>query len=83
MFETEMVKTSYNKIAASYYSHRDLNKFNGELDKFIDLLPKNGHILDVGCGAGIPTGKYLVSRGFPEWSANHPLKSKRHSHVCL
>ncbi len=63
MFETEMVKTSYNKIAASYYSHRDLNKFNGELDKFIDLLPKNGHVLDVGCGAGIPTGKYLVSRG--------------------
>ncbi len=63
MFETDMVKKSYNKIAASYYSHRDLNKFNGELDKFIDLLPKNGHVLDVGCGAGIPTGKYLVSRG--------------------
>jgi len=63
MFETEMVKTSYNKIAASYYSRRDLNKFNGELDKFVDLLPKNGRVLDVGCGAGIPTGKYLVSRG--------------------
>ncbi|MFX0025666.1 MAG: class I SAM-dependent methyltransferase [Candidatus Hermodarchaeota archaeon] len=63
MFETEMVKKSYNKIAASYYSHRDLNKFNGELDKFVDLLPKNGHVLDVGCGAGIPTGKYLVGRG--------------------
>ncbi len=63
MFETDMVKKSYNKIAASYYSHRDLNKFNGELDKFVDLLPKNGHVLDVGCGAGIPTGKYLVSRG--------------------
>ncbi|MGB5912046.1 MAG: class I SAM-dependent methyltransferase [Promethearchaeia archaeon] len=54
---------SYNKIAASYYSHRDLNKFNGELDKFIDLLSENGRVLDVGCGAGIPTGKYLVSRG--------------------
>ncbi|MFX1588174.1 MAG: class I SAM-dependent methyltransferase [Promethearchaeota archaeon] len=63
MFETDMVKKSYNKIAASYYSHRDLNKFNGELDKFIELLPRNGHVLDVGCGAGIPTGKYLVSRG--------------------
>jgi len=63
MFETEIVKKSYNIIAASYYSHRDLNKFNGELNKFIDLLPKNGHVLDVGCGAGIPTGKYLVNRG--------------------
>ena len=63
MFETDMVKNSYNKIAASYYSHRDLSKFNGELDKFVDLLPKNGHVLDVGCGAGIPTGKYLVNRG--------------------
>jgi ubiquinone/menaquinone biosynthesis C-methylase UbiE len=63
MFETDMVKRSYNKIAAYYYSHRDLNKFNGELDKLIDLLPRNGHVLDVGCGAGIPTGKYLVNRG--------------------
>ena len=63
MFETEMVKKSYNKIAAIYYSNRDLTKFNGELDKFIELLPKEAHILDAGCGAGIPTAKYLVNKG--------------------
>lgn len=63
MFETEMVKKSYNKIAATYYSNRDLNKFNGELDKFIELLPKEAHVLDAGCGAGIPTAKYLVNKG--------------------
>jgi len=63
MFETEMVKKSYNKIAASYYSNRDLNKFNGELDHLIELLPKEAHVLDAGCGAGIPTAKYFVNKG--------------------
>lgn len=63
MFETEMVKKSYNKIASKYYTQRDLNKFNGELDKFIELLPQDAHVLDAGCGAGIPTAKYLVNKG--------------------
>lgn len=63
MFETEMVKNSYNKIASEYYTHRDLNKFNSELDKLIEFLPKEAHVLDAGCGAGIPTAKYLVNKG--------------------
>ena len=59
---SELVEKGYDKIARDYYTHRDLNKFNSELDKFISLLPKNAHVLDVGCGAGIPTAKYLVQR---------------------
>jgi ubiquinone/menaquinone biosynthesis C-methylase UbiE len=59
---SELVEKGYDKIARDYYTHRDLNKFNSELDKFITLLPKNAHVLDVGCGAGIPTAKYLVQR---------------------
>ncbi|MBD3227536.1 MAG: methyltransferase domain-containing protein [Candidatus Lokiarchaeota archaeon] len=59
----EIVEKGYDKIAQSYYANRDLNKFNGELDKFIKLLPLNAHVLDVGCGAGIPTAKYLTERG--------------------
>jgi ubiquinone/menaquinone biosynthesis C-methylase UbiE len=58
-----MVMKGYNIIANEYYTHRDLNKFNGELEEFSKLLPKGGKVLDVGCGAGIPTARYLVKKG--------------------
>lgn len=63
MYEKEMVIKGYNIIANDYYTHRNLNKFNGELDEFANLVPKGGKVLDVGCGAGIPTAKYLVKKG--------------------
>jgi ubiquinone/menaquinone biosynthesis C-methylase UbiE len=62
MFETELVKKSYNKIAEQYYNHRDLTKFNAELKRFVDLLPEGGKVLDAGTGAGIPTAKFLSER---------------------
>ncbi len=61
---SKLVEKGYNKIAEVYYTHRDLNKFNSELENFSSLLSKNAHILDVGCGAGIPTAKFLVEKGF-------------------
>jgi ubiquinone/menaquinone biosynthesis C-methylase UbiE len=63
MYEKEMVMKGYNVIANDYYTHRDLNKFNGELEKFSNLIPEGGKVLDVGCGAGIPTARYLVKKG--------------------
>ncbi|MFX0006475.1 MAG: methyltransferase domain-containing protein [Promethearchaeota archaeon] len=60
---SNLVEQGYNKIAEDYYNHRDLNKFNNELEEFASLLPKNAHVLDVGCGAGIPTAKFLINRG--------------------
>jgi ubiquinone/menaquinone biosynthesis C-methylase UbiE len=60
---SKLVEQGYDKIANDYYNHRDLNKFNRELEKFASLLPDNAHILDVGCGAGIPTAKFLINRG--------------------
>ena len=63
MYEKEMVMKGYNVIANDYYTHRDLNKFNGELEKFSNLIPEGGRVLDVGCGAGIPTARYLVKKG--------------------
>ncbi len=59
----EIVSSGYNKIAESYYANRDLNKFERELEKFIKMLPENAHVLDAGCGAGIPTAKFLTERG--------------------
>jgi len=34
----------------------------GWLDRFLDLVPTAGHILDVGCGAGEPVARYLMER---------------------
>jgi ubiquinone/menaquinone biosynthesis C-methylase UbiE len=63
MIETQMVEKGYDQIAEDYYSNRDINKFNSELESFSKLLPKNAHVLDVGCGAGIPTAKFLSEKG--------------------
>ncbi|MFW9822354.1 MAG: class I SAM-dependent methyltransferase [Candidatus Thorarchaeota archaeon] len=60
---SKLVEQGYNKIAVDYYRHRNLNKFNTELEKFLSLLSDNAHVLDVGCGAGIPTAKFLAKRG--------------------
>ena len=60
---SKLVEQGYNKIAETYYSHRDLNKFNKELEKFASFLSDTIHVLDVGCGAGIPTTKFLVNKG--------------------
>ncbi|UCC20238.1 MAG: class I SAM-dependent methyltransferase [Promethearchaeota archaeon] len=61
---SNLVEQGYDKIAGEYYTSRDINKFNSELEKFSSLLPIKAHVLDVGCGAGIPTAKFLTKKGF-------------------
>ncbi|MES2987180.1 MAG: class I SAM-dependent methyltransferase [Pseudomonadota bacterium] len=34
------------------------------LNRFLLAVPKGGHILDLGCGAGEPIGRYLIDRGY-------------------
>lgn len=36
----------------------------GWLDRFLLGVPKGGHILDLGCGAGEPVDRYLIDRGY-------------------
>ncbi|MFX0057922.1 MAG: class I SAM-dependent methyltransferase [Candidatus Heimdallarchaeota archaeon] len=59
----DIVMNGYNQIASDYYNHRDLNKFNDLLERFVSLLPKRARVLDAGCGAGIPASKFLVKKG--------------------
>ena len=61
--KSKVVEQGYNIIANDYYNHRNLSKFDSELEEFASLLPKNPHILDLGCGAGIPTARFLTERG--------------------
>ncbi len=64
MKQDDIVRKGYNKIAAKYNASRDQFKNEMELEFFISLLPKGARILDAGCGAGVPVGKFLVDRGY-------------------
>lgn len=43
---------TFNKFAEQYADFSFLNLLQYELNRFIALMPKNGKILDVGCGSG-------------------------------
>ncbi|NHK30777.1 MAG: class I SAM-dependent methyltransferase [Asgard group archaeon] len=58
------IEESYDKMGKTYHNFRDNEKFNSELEKFTKLLPSSGHVLDAGCGVGIPVSQYLVKKGF-------------------
>lgn len=46
-------------------AHNNISKKYSELfDLFCDKLPKQGKVLDFGCGPGIPFAKKLVEQGF-------------------
>tara|TARA_Y100000034_G_scaffold121692_1_gene166255 strand:+ start:175 stop:777 length:603 start_codon:yes stop_codon:yes gene_type:complete len=46
------VVETFNKFAEQYTDFTFTNLLQYELNKFISLIPKQGKILDVGCGAG-------------------------------
>jgi SAM-dependent methyltransferase len=60
-----------DSIARLYEEHaRDYDRDRGRslqerawLDRFADLIPAGGAILDVGCGMGEPLAGYLIGRG--------------------
>lgn len=64
MSEKEIVVQSWNKIAPQYDMYRDKHKIDQELQKFADLLPKGGKVLDAGSGSGEPASKFLADAGF-------------------
>lgn len=51
----------YNKIAKAYAE--EFSKPSDYLDDFLELLPKNGKVLDVGCGVGVDSA-YAQINGF-------------------
>ena len=54
----------YEKHARAWDEHRPRVFFEQHwLDKFIKLLPSEGQVLDVGCGAGEPIARYFLKCG--------------------
>ncbi len=60
----EAVRDGYEQIAATYAAQRDQFKSLPYLERFVELLPPDGMVLDVGCGAGKPVDEFLVEHGY-------------------
>lgn len=60
----ELNKNAYNNSAKKYNERRVIyNKTIDDLDIFVQNLPKNGKVLDAGCGAGEPVARFMVDHG--------------------
>ena len=60
----KIVRDGYNRIAERYYRDRDIFVHGKELARFVSVLPRGSSLLDIGCGGGIPVGRYLIDHGF-------------------
>jgi 2-polyprenyl-3-methyl-5-hydroxy-6-metoxy-1,4-benzoquinol methylase len=56
----------YERHAHAWDASRgpDLPREQRWLDRFTEMLPSGGAILDIGCGTGDPIGRHLMSSGF-------------------
>jgi cyclopropane fatty-acyl-phospholipid synthase-like methyltransferase len=60
----EMVRLGYDAIAGEYAAQRDRFKSDTYLSDLTARLAPGAHVLDIGCGAGVPVDTYLLDRGF-------------------
>jgi cyclopropane fatty-acyl-phospholipid synthase-like methyltransferase len=60
----EIVRLSYDAIAGEYAAQRDRFKSDTYLSDLTARLAPGAHVLDIGCGAGVPVDTYLLDRGF-------------------
>ena len=59
------LRTVYDQNAIAFDAHRSKVLFEKEwLDRFLAMLPNNGTILDLGCGAGEPIARYFIESGY-------------------
>jgi ubiquinone/menaquinone biosynthesis C-methylase UbiE len=64
MDNKERVYETYNIIADWFSKNRNQDLMEkGYLDKVVKLVPKEGTILDLGCGTGMPMMGYLLNCG--------------------
>jgi len=55
----------YNRFAATYEQNRGQFDMTAIFDAFYGALKSsNGHLLDLGCGAGEPFGRWFIERGW-------------------
>jgi 2-polyprenyl-3-methyl-5-hydroxy-6-metoxy-1,4-benzoquinol methylase len=60
----DIVREGYNVIAGKYYQDRNLSYNKEQIDEFMNHLPEQGVVLDIGCGGGVPVLKTVLENGF-------------------
>ena len=61
----EFVRSAYNALSHHYRADDDtLDHYDRWLTDLLDRLPERGHVLDVGCGCGIPVARRLTVAGY-------------------
>lgn len=54
----------YERHARAFDRDRGKSLFEKPwLDRFLDLVPEGGSVLDIGCGSGEPIARHLIARG--------------------
>ncbi|MFX0074102.1 MAG: class I SAM-dependent DNA methyltransferase [Candidatus Hermodarchaeota archaeon] len=56
-------RKAWNNVAEKYDNSK-YNSFNPLIEYFCNELPKNGSVLDLGSGTGLPYAKLFVEKGF-------------------
>ena len=56
--------SAYDSIAERFAKARTGFRERIYVDRFIALAVPGAHILDLGCGTGVPIARYLIDRGF-------------------
>jgi len=59
----DLNKKAWDNIAETY-DDRQISPLSNRFKEFIESLPENGSILDLGCGTGIPYARFMVDNGF-------------------
>ncbi|MHA2134663.1 MAG: class I SAM-dependent methyltransferase [Candidatus Thorarchaeota archaeon] len=59
-----IVREGYDEIAPLYHAERETFDIDGILKDFMRAATSGGHILDAGCGAGVPVARTLIESGF-------------------
>ncbi|QPH55065.1 class I SAM-dependent methyltransferase [Pontivivens ytuae] len=59
------ILSTYRRQAATWDRGRPTGVFEQPwLNRLAALLPSGGHVLDLGCGSGVPIARWLMQRGF-------------------
>ncbi|WP_211343155.1 class I SAM-dependent methyltransferase [Actinomadura pelletieri] len=61
---TELVRSGYNALSRHYRSDDDtIEQYDRWLADLVVRLPERGHVLDLGCGCGVPVARRLTAAG--------------------